>query len=281
MAQDRSSEDSAVGAAVGDVEARLERLESRLADLEEDFAAKLTDVRERVIQVKRETDEKAPADHDHDESTDNADFEDALDDLEARTDESVEALEATVEDLESRVTEFDGKLDRLARAAVSMKRRLADLSGDGGDRERLAALAAEANREGVNRARCGACAKPVRVSLLVAPRCPHCEAAFTGIEPSGGWFFGSDTLRTDRRPALTGEVADGENAPPKASPEADLEDVEGVGSAYASRLRSAGFDSLEALARADPDAVASSVDVSPKRTADWVEQARGLAGDCR
>lgn len=270
-----------MGTSVGDVEERLDRLESRLADLEEDFAAKLTDVRERVIQVKRETDGKAPADHEHEGSAGGADVEDALDDLEARTEASVEALEAAVEDLETRAADFDGKLDRLARAAVSMKRRLADLSGAGGDRERLAALAAEANREGVDRARCGACAKPVRVSLLAAPRCPHCETAFTGVEASGGWLFGSDTLRTDRRPALTGEVAGGEAAPAGASGETGLETVEGVGSAYASRLRSAGIDSLGALARADPESVASAVDASPKRTADWVEQARDLVGDGR
>src|SRR6056297_199348 len=38
-----------------------------LASVEREFDEKIQDVRERVVQVKREADEKAPADHDHPE----------------------------------------------------------------------------------------------------------------------------------------------------------------------------------------------------------------------
>ncbi|MFW6018919.1 MAG: hypothetical protein ACOCPX_08855, partial [Halapricum sp.] len=77
------------------VEAQLDdpdRFETRIDGLEADFQDKLEDVRQRVIQVKREADAKAPAEHDHDELRTLADRLDAL---------------------ESRIGRIDGELDRL------------------------------------------------------------------------------------------------------------------------------------------------------------------------
>ena len=58
----------------------------------------------------------------------------------------------------------------------------------------------------------------------------------------------------------------------------DVERVEGIGQVYAGRLREAGIETLGELAEADPEALADRIDVSRKRTADWVEQARGFVG---
>src|SRR6056297_1470057 len=72
--------DAAVAAAVDDVltervdstvrdrlpditDAVESRVEGRLDDVEDEFTEKITDVRERVVQLKRELDGKAPADH--------------------------------------------------------------------------------------------------------------------------------------------------------------------------------------------------------------------------
>jgi polyhydroxyalkanoate synthase len=53
----------------------------------------------------------------------------------------------------------------------------------------------------------------------------------------------------------------------------DLESVDGIGPAYAERLRAAEVPDLNALAGADAADVASRVDVSESRAADWVRQA--------
>ena len=55
-----------------------------------------------------------------------------------------------------------------------------------------------------------------------------------------------------------------------------LEDVKGIGPAYAERLRSAGVEDTAALADADPEEIAAETDLSPKRIAGWVERAKSL-----
>jgi polyhydroxyalkanoate synthase len=56
----------------------------------------------------------------------------------------------------------------------------------------------------------------------------------------------------------------------------DLDQVRGVGPAYAERLREAGVDTVSALAAADPDDLAARIDVGPSRVADWVDHATEL-----
>ena len=57
----------------------------------------------------------------------------------------------------------------------------------------------------------------------------------------------------------------------------------GVGSTYARRLREAGYESTDAVAGADPAALADATGANESRTAEWVERARengaGKSGD--
>ncbi|MFB6299333.1 MAG: class III poly(R)-hydroxyalkanoic acid synthase subunit PhaC [Halobacteriales archaeon] len=57
---------------------------------------------------------------------------------------------------------------------------------------------------------------------------------------------------------------------------AELQEVEGVGPAYADRLLAAGIDDLEALAAADETELAESIGVAESRIADWIDQAATL-----
>ena len=52
----------------------------------------------------------------------------------------------------------------------------------------------------------------------------------------------------------------------------------GVGSTYAERLRAAGYESLDAVAGADPAALADATGANQSRTAEWVERAKGTTG---
>ncbi|WP_115865632.1 helix-hairpin-helix domain-containing protein [Halorussus litoreus] len=53
-----------------------------------------------------------------------------------------------------------------------------------------------------------------------------------------------------------------------------LEDVKGIGPAYAERLRSAGVADVAELATADADRLAEETDLSEKRISRWIEQAQ-------
>jgi predicted flap endonuclease-1-like 5' DNA nuclease len=53
-----------------------------------------------------------------------------------------------------------------------------------------------------------------------------------------------------------------------------LRSIDGIGPAYSERLSDAGLTTVDELARADPERVAVSVGVSPKRVYRWTAQAR-------
>jgi polyhydroxyalkanoate synthase len=76
------------------------------------------------------------------------------------------------------------------------------------------------------------------------------------------------------------EAVDAENGTAHVDDEAfddtDLDQVRGVGPAYADRLREAGVGTVSELAAADPDELAASIDVSTSRVADWVDHATEL-----
>ena len=312
---------------------RLEALEAAVADLDDALDDQIQDVRDRVIQVKRETDSKAPTEHDHPDlaadvdrvdddlaslGEDVADLDDELD----RVGDRVEAVDdrttrgfSNYEDvLEYLIDATDGlnrKADTLARATTQLRERAGRLEAAEADRAAADALRRSAQVHGVTEAKCEDCGETVRLALLTGSTCPHCESSFARIDPSRG-FFRSSVLRTGRRPALEGEVdRDGPDldaivdsdveAPPDVTPAAspgagsdeegegavddapssapavagrDVEEVPGIGPAYAERLRSADVSTMGDLADADPHRLAGEVDEAPARVEKWVRRAR-------
>jgi len=181
-------------------DAAAERLADRFATredvdaLDEEFQSKVEDVRERVIQVKREADAKAPADHSHEE----------LDRVEARVEslgeeltaleeefaslrESVEAERddraATDDGLRERLDDVEDKLERVAWAVNDLKQ--GDRSRDSRERA-LDRIKRAAAQEGIESATCEDCGERVSVALLTDPECPHCKAAVSDVRPEGG-----------------------------------------------------------------------------------------------
>lgn len=184
---------------------------------EAEFEEQLQDVRDRVIQVKRETDGKAPADHDHPDLTEQAaEALAAVDNLEAavadlastqdrlsnRVDGGFENFEEVLTYLRDETDRLDGKLTTLATAVLAMREAVASVAAANARRERTDSLKRAANREHVRVADCEDCESEVDVSLLTAPECPFCGATFEDVEATRGWF-GSHTLVTGSAPALT------------------------------------------------------------------------------
>jgi chromosome segregation ATPase len=178
-------------------------IEDRIQTIQADFRSKLEDVRERVVQLKRETDEKAAADHTHDELA-RVDalgdrvhsLEEAVGDLESDLrdlDDAVTAVEsdetAATESLTDDVAELQERLKTVAWV-VSDLREAHESGGDSASLERLKQSAAAADAA---RATCERCGNGVEIGLLTEPTCPHCDATVTEVEP-GGRFFGSATL---------------------------------------------------------------------------------------
>lgn len=187
-------------------------LEERLADLEAEFMDMLEDVRGRVVQLKRETDSKAPADHDHpDLSVGVEDVEGLGAELEEvsgsvrsvreRMDAGFENYEEVLEYVTDQVEEVAARQATLARAVVETRDELRKLAARDAARSAVEDLLRQASRAGVTKAKCTACDAPVRIGLLTRAECPHCSTSFDGVEPAAG-FFGTNALTTGGRPAL-------------------------------------------------------------------------------
>lgn len=195
------------------IDDRLSTLEEGLVALEEDTDEKIEDVRERVIQVLQTAESKAPDDHEHpgiDERLDGVDdrVEGLAEDHETladRVDGGFENYERILEHIRAETDELDEKTTTLARLVIDLRNRAAILEARQARKEALDELRTEANRAGIEAATCDDCGQQVRIGLLTAPKCPHCDAVFEDVEPARG-FLGSSTLVVGERPALEGDV---------------------------------------------------------------------------
>lgn len=218
LAATRAADEDGVAPATQD---DLAALRETVDDLDDDLDRLIGDVRERVVQVKREADAKAPAGHDHPELTERV--EAAAAQAEA-LDESLSALRETVgefradveggfenyeEVLEYLTDERDrlaSDLDALADAVERVRVNVRSLSDRVTTVAGIEHLREEANRAGIRSAACEDCGGDVDVALLTQPACPYCNATFSDVEPRRG-FLGNHTLVVGEVPAL--RAADG------------------------------------------------------------------------
>ena len=167
------------------------QLDSQIETLEAEFQEKLQDVRHRVVQVKKESDSKAPEGHAHPEFDELTALVEQVETLQSEFDQFKATYEETVSAQEDAVDTHDARLeelqDRLQTVAwvVSDLRNAQDSSTEIETVERIKRAAARAD---IERATCENCGNGVTLSLLTEPRCPHCEATVTNVEPATGWF---------------------------------------------------------------------------------------------
>lgn len=195
-------------------------VDQRLRQFDEDLERKLDDIRHRVVQLKKEVDGKVAEDRFESlaEQVDElgeqvreldealwgldtetlSDHEDRLDELEA----SLQTRTETAVKLDDRLDDVESKLTRVARVVVALRKEREESSGAGTDRtetdgvpelrtspdETLLEIKRQAAREGITSAACGACGETVELSVLPESACPHCGAAFGGLDGRGGMF---------------------------------------------------------------------------------------------
>jgi predicted Zn-ribbon and HTH transcriptional regulator len=191
-------------------------LADRLDALEADLDSKVDDLRARVVQVKRETDAKAPADHSHPDLAPSTPSRETVDRLEAdletlsdKVDAGFENFERVLTYLDDDAAERDERIETLARVFLSLRSRVESLEAAVAEREAVDDLATQANQLDVTAATCEDCGSTVHIGLLASPRCPHCETPFDGVDPARH-FFVSATLRTGEPPALEGDAESAE-----------------------------------------------------------------------
>jgi uncharacterized phage infection (PIP) family protein YhgE len=185
-----------------------DRLSAEVDRVENDFQRKLQDVRERVIQVKKETDRKAPADHTHPELSELAAVSSELDELRGRIDDLAAAAEsgrderadlaeqvAELEEMSEQLDDVQEKLQTVAWVVSDLRETVETHTGSSRAVDRLKQSAAEAD---VDRAVCDNCDQGVDIALLSEPTCPHCDATFGDVELPGG-LFGKPRLSTAKQ----------------------------------------------------------------------------------
>lgn len=201
----------------------IEALESRLEGLDGAVDEKIEDVRDRIVQVKRETDEKAPQGHTHQELRDDLaavettvetvekaieTIGETVESVEARLDQGFENYEEILEYLVDTTDDLSDKTSSLASALIALKGSHRTVRAREQRRLRTEELKDTANRAGVTEATCDSCGKNVSIGLLTEPACPFCGSSISGVTAKQG-FFGSATLETGSPPALEEGEVDG------------------------------------------------------------------------
>lgn len=159
-------------------EETLSALGDRVDTVESDLEENVDDLRSRVLQLRDAVADTATEDHSHREF---ASLRSSLDELSADLEALAGDLEGhgdRVDGLAARLEDAEGKLTRLARVVVSLRR---TVEGEPGETT-LEDLRLAANRNGVAEAACGACERTVDVGLLTEAACPHCGTEFTELE---------------------------------------------------------------------------------------------------
>ena len=172
-------------------------LEQRVETLQAEFDEKIQDVRRRVIQVKKETDRKAPEEHTHREFGEIESLAEDVDSLAKQLEQlqsTVDILDSTLTDVETQTDEISAhgarldELEKRIRTVGWIVRDLREEQESSTARETVKQIKQTAAREDIERATCENCGAGVTLSLLTEPRCPHCEATVTNVKPAVGWF---------------------------------------------------------------------------------------------
>lgn len=175
------------------VDRATRQVDDELSTLEAEFTGKVEDVRDRVIQVKKETDRKAPAEHGHPDLVDRINalandvetVQEDLADLRSEIDGQFESQEERLDELDETVWDVQDKLETVAYVVRDLR------DSDRLENKRAASVEGikrTAAREDIDRARCEACGEGVEIALMTDPECPHCEATVTDVQPGEGLF---------------------------------------------------------------------------------------------
>ncbi|MDG5776961.1 helix-hairpin-helix domain-containing protein [Haloarculaceae archaeon H-GB2-1] len=93
----------------------------------------------------------------------------------------------------------------------------------------------------------------------------------TATKPDDSEETGSDAEPEETEPTGEHDTTEGSAAAADGTP---TDSIKGIGPTYADRLAELGIDTVQDLAEADPERIASEGDIAEKRVLNWVERAR-------
>lgn len=164
---------------------------NRVAGVEQRHEEDIEDVRGRVVQLKRELDGKASAEHDHEQfeqfedlQTEVADIQSTVEDIEAELDSTVAEHDVMIEDIDERLSTLQERLKTVAWVVSDLR----DAYESQGGLEAVERIKRAAAKADVDRAKCESCGQGVNIGLLTDPECPHCQATVTNVEAADSWF---------------------------------------------------------------------------------------------
>lgn len=208
---DRIDPDSTDG-----LETELEDVRGQVDDIDAKLTNHVEDLRSRILQLRDAVSERATADHSHEELQALEDrletISTEIDEIDERTDsidETLWWLSTEIGSSNDRLETIEGRLNRVARAVVAIKRHREARDADA---QAVTEIKKAANLLGASSAECAGCSDVVQIDLLTEPFCPHCDRRLYGIEESESWrgWFTKPTLTTEEPTTNTSEQrADG------------------------------------------------------------------------
>lgn len=158
---------------------RLDELETRLQELENQFSDTLTDT---ISELEQRISDTKESDADF-QSEINAEFEE---------------IENVLDHLLEATSDMDNRLESVSQTHQAEIEQLQDYRST---QNQLETLKSDAIKHGISSASCGSCTQTIDLSLLESPFCPSCDSMFSDISP-GSWVpFDTATLHVGSNPS--------------------------------------------------------------------------------
>jgi Zn finger protein HypA/HybF involved in hydrogenase expression len=157
---------------------RLNELENRIQEIEEEFSETLTDTITELEQ--RISNSKEPAS-----------------DFQSKINTEFEEIENVLDHLLEATNDMDNRLESVSQTHQA---EIEQLQEHRATQNELKELKSDAIKHGVSSASCGSCSQTVDLSLLETLFCPTCDSRFSDITP-GSWIpFDTATLHVSSDP---------------------------------------------------------------------------------
>ncbi len=173
------------------IQQEVDVVQQEVDGIEQRHEEDISDVRSRVVQLKREIDGKATADHSHEELNRLDNLEEELSGVQSAVDSIEEEMDSTVAEHDVLIEDIDERLDTLQdrlKTVAWVVSDLRDAHESQGSIEAVDRIKRAAAKADIDRAKCESCGNGVDIALLSDPECPHCQATVTNVEASSGWF---------------------------------------------------------------------------------------------
>ncbi|QZA87865.1 hypothetical protein K0C01_08650 [Salinarchaeum sp. IM2453] len=196
-----------------------QQFQQTIQDLRSSQQELINDLRDRITEVKLESEQKAPNHHEHshhqhelkDITSDIEDGEERVDghatdmtQVRSNLDDGFNKYEKTLITLLEQTDNSIEKSKVLGESLLELRELLDPAVKKYAQQDLLSDIMKTANRQNITKARCAECGSKVQLSQLTTPQCPYCSSRFVDVESKQHvtGLIRRPTLVTSGRPAL-------------------------------------------------------------------------------